>query len=169
MVQCWLKQLEQKLPTEQYVFYDTTTLPFLTPIQVGGFYKCASATAAMNGNIPSNYIGPEDAFVDPIALMSVLTWGDQGRTDFGWLELWVYMCSFGRQPKTHKYMTKDADALKTFMQKSIAARRKQAVARNLMDVSKQVDLLQKQIEDIKSGKADPTKKVNNDGTISDAN
>jgi len=43
---------------------------------VGGFYKCASATASMNGNIPSNYIGPEDAFVDPIALMSVLTWGD---------------------------------------------------------------------------------------------
>lgn len=67
------------------------------------------------------------------------------------------MCSFGRQPKTHKYMTKDPDALKTYMQKSIANRRKQAVARNLMDTSKQIDALQKQINDIRSGKADPTK------------
>jgi len=51
---------------------------------------------AMNGNIPSNYIYPDDAFVDPIALISVLTWGDVTRTDYGWLELWVYMCSLGR-------------------------------------------------------------------------
>lgn len=167
MIQCWLKPLDKQLPTGQYEFFDTTTLPFLTPSQVGEFYKCAARKASIAGSIPNNYIAPEDAFVDPVALMQVITWGDQGRTDYGWLELWVYMCSLGRQPKTNKYMEKSADALKTYMEKSIKMRQKQAIARNMMEANSAIEKLQKQIQDIASGKKDPTKYVNSDGTVTD--
>lgn len=110
---------------------------------------------------------PDDGYVDPNALMQVLTWGAQGREDFGWLEMWVYMCSFGRQPKTNKYMTKNPDALKEFMADSVEKRRKQAVARNMMDLNKQAKALQDQIAAIASGKEEATKIVNADGSVSD--
>ena len=71
---------------------------------------------------------------DPVALMLVVTWGDGSRTDFSWLEMWVYMCSKGRQPKEKKYMSKEADAMTTYMQKKIKQRQRQAYSRNTMDL-----------------------------------
>lgn len=81
--------------------------------------------------------------------------------------MWVYMCSFGRQPKISKYMTKNPDALKQFMADSVEKRRKQAVARNMMELNKQAKELQNQIADIASGKKEAPKIVNDDGTVTD--
>ena len=76
---------------------------------------------------------------DPQALLTVVTWGDTNRVDFSWLELWVYMCSRGRQPKERKYMAKQADAMTAMMQESIKKRQRQAYARNTMDLKKSMD------------------------------
>ena len=48
---------------------------------------------------------PGDALVKPTALLRVALFGNYFRTDIGWLEFWVWVCSNGDKPNEDAYLS----------------------------------------------------------------
>lgn len=70
------------------------------------------------------------------------------RTEIGWLELWVFMCSGARQPKVEAYLSKNPEELEQLMTVKVDQRKRQSITRNMKDINKAKQEFMQQVEEI---------------------
>jgi len=74
-------------------------LPILDGGQFAAFYKDINA----NAKAGADEVAAADADAQKDSLVKVVNFMDPQLTKVGWLQFWVYMCSFGIQPEEKEY------------------------------------------------------------------
>lgn len=98
MLPCWKKAAK----AENATFLE---LPYLNATQFSEFYECVASGDEKLITLEKQNIQVDDSLKKPEGLLRVACFNDPFRTDIGWLEFWVYVCSDGKRPKEESYMS----------------------------------------------------------------